>query len=94
VVVLGCSPDSVEKQRKFREKYDLPFALLADPDHAVAGHYGVWQQKSFLGKSYMGVARTTFLIDPAGTVAQVFEKVKPEGHAEQVAGAVERLRGA
>ncbi len=92
-MVLGCSPDSVEKQRKFKAKYDLPFALLADVDHGVADRYGVWQQKSFLGKSYMGVARTTFLIDPAGTVAQVFEKVKAEGHAEQVAGAVERLRG-
>jgi len=90
-VILGISPDSVKSHQKFKEKFDLPFTLLADPDHAIAEKYGVWQKKSMYGRSYMGIARTTFVIDKAGKVAKVFEKVKPKGHAEEVEQAVDAL---
>ena len=85
-VVLGVSPDPVEAVRKFREKFDLPFHLLADADHAVAEAYGVWKEKSMYGKKYWGVERTTFLIDEQGRIARVHHKVKPEGHAREVLG--------
>jgi peroxiredoxin Q/BCP len=88
--VLGCSPDAVEKQAKFKRKYNLTYPLLADVAHAVAGAYGVWQQKSFMGKKYMGVARTTFIVDEDGRIAHVFDKVRPEGHADEVAAALRR----
>jgi thioredoxin-dependent peroxiredoxin len=91
-VILGCSPDSVEKERKFKEKYALSFTLLADPTHAVAESYDVWKLKSFLGKSYHGVERSTYLIDPAGRIAHTFEKVKAEGHAEAVRAKLVQLR--
>ena len=91
-VILGDSPDSVAKQAKFRKKYELPFTLLADEDHAIAEAYGVWAEKSFMGRHYMGVERTTFIIDPGGRVARVFQKVKPPGHAEEVAEALTALR--
>ena len=91
-MVLGASPDQVDKQARFKRKYELPFILLADPEHALAETYGVWQQKSFMGKKYMGVARTTYLIDPEGKVARVFESVKPAGHASEVAEAIEQLK--
>ncbi|HEX7090983.1 MAG TPA: thioredoxin-dependent thiol peroxidase [Longimicrobiales bacterium] len=87
-VVLGVSPDSVESHRRFKEKYGLDFPLLADTDHRVAEAYGVWQQKSMYGRTYWGVARTTFLIDEEGRIARVFEKVKPAGHAAEVLEAV------
>jgi len=90
-VILGISPDSVASHQKFKQKFDLPFTLLADVDHEVAEKYGVWQKKSMYGKSYMGVARTTVLIDPDGKVAKVFEKVKPAGHAEEVEQALAAL---
>jgi len=90
-VILGISPDSVASHQKFKKKFDLPFTLLADVDHDVAEKYGVWQKKSMYGKSYMGVARTTVLIDPDGKVAKVFEKVKPAGHAEEVEQALAAL---
>jgi peroxiredoxin Q/BCP len=83
-VLLGVSPDGVDSHRKFREKFSLPFPLLADEDHAVADAYGVWGEKSMYGKKYYGVLRTTFIIDPAGSVRRVFEKVKPAGHAAEV----------
>ena len=73
---------SVASHQKFKRKYRLPYALLADTDHAVAEAYGVWQEKSMWGRKYWGVVRTTFLIAPDGTVARVFEKVQPEGHGE------------
>lgn len=82
----------MRKQARFREKYELPFTLLADEDHAIAEAYGVWKLKKFMGKEYMGVERTTFVIDPEGTVVRVFEKVNPNGHAEDVAAWVERLK--
>ena len=90
-MVLGASADDVDAQRKFKEKFELPFTLLADADHAVAERYGVWQEKQLYGKTYMGIVRTTFLIDRAGKVAKVFEKVQPEGHAAEVAAAVEAM---
>lgn len=83
-VVLGVSPDSVAKHVKFRKKYDLPFTLLADTDHAVSEKYGVWGEKSFYGKKYMGVDRTTFVIDEEGRVLKVFPKVKADKHLQQV----------
>lgn len=83
-VVLGVSPDSVERHVKFREKYGLPFALLADPEHEVAERYGVWGEKSFAGKKYMGVSRSTFVIAPDGTLARAMHDVKPATHADDV----------
>ena len=91
-MILGANTDTIESHRKFREKYDLPYPLIADPDHSIAESYGVWQKKSMFGKKYMGIARTTFIIDPAGRIAQVFEKVNPLGHAGDVAKAIEALR--
>ncbi len=90
-VILGISPDSVKSHQKFKEKFDLPFTLLADEDHAIAEKYGVWQKKSMYGRSYMGIARTTFVIDKSGKVAKIFEKVKPKGHAEAVEQAIDEL---
>ncbi|CAN5794889.1 thioredoxin-dependent thiol peroxidase [soil metagenome] len=83
-VVLGISPDTVEDVRKFRQKFEMPFQLLADPDHAVAEAYGVWKEKSMYGRKFMGVDRTTFLIDEEGRIQTVFSKVKPKGHAGEV----------
>ncbi len=83
-VVLGVSPDGVPSHGKFRKKYELPFPLLADEDHAVAERYGVWGEKSMFGRKYFGVRRTTFVIDEAGRIARVFERVRPKGHAAQV----------
>jgi len=90
-VVLGISPDGVPSHEKFRAKYRLPFPLLADTDHAVAGAYGAWGEKSMYGRKYQGILRTTFLIGPDGRVAQVFQKVKPKGHAAQVLAALRQL---
>jgi peroxiredoxin Q/BCP len=91
-VVLGVSPDSVKSHQKFKEKFKLPYRLIADTDHAIAEKYGVWVEKSMYGRKYWGVARTTFIIDKKGKIAKVFEKVKPEGHAEEVAAVVEGLK--
>jgi thioredoxin-dependent peroxiredoxin len=82
--ILGVSPDSVKSHKKFQDKYLLTFPLLADPDHAVADQYGVWQQKKFMGREYMGIARTTFVIDTEGNIKAVFPNVKVEGHADKV----------
>ena len=90
-VILGVSPDSVKSHQKFKTKYDLPFTLLADTDHAVAEKYGVWKEKSMYGRKYMGVARTTFIIDGAGKITKIFEKVTPKGHAQEVEAAVKAL---
>ena len=83
-VIIGISPDTEKAQTKFRKKFELPFTLLADADHAGAEAYGVWQEKSMYGRTYMGVARTTFVIGTDGKIAHIFEKVKPAGHAEEV----------
>jgi len=82
--VLGVSPDSVEKVKKFADKFDLGFTLLADGDHAVADAYGAWVEKSMYGKKYMGVQRATFLIDGEGKIAKVFPKVSPKTHDDVV----------
>ncbi|MEX1253450.1 MAG: thioredoxin-dependent thiol peroxidase [Dehalococcoidia bacterium] len=83
-VVLGVSLDSVQSHQKFRDKFELPFTLLADPEHTVSDAYGVYGQKSFAGHDYMGVDRATFVIGPDGTLEQVWPKVKPDGHALEV----------
>ena len=84
VVVIGVSPDSPKSHSKFVLKYDLPFTLLADEGHKVCELYGVWGTKKMYGKEYEGVYRTTYLINPDGLIANVWEKVKPEEHSEQV----------
>jgi peroxiredoxin Q/BCP len=83
-VLLGVSPDTPKAQKKFQEKFDLPFTLLADVEKKVAGAFGVMKEKNMYGKKVMGVARTTFIIGPDGKIRHIFEKVKPEGHAEEV----------
>jgi thioredoxin-dependent peroxiredoxin len=90
-VVLGISPDDVDSHASFADKYDLPHRLLADPDRAVIDAFGVWGTKSMYGKTYEGVLRATVLIDPAGTVAAVWPKVKPKDHADQVLEAIRNL---
>jgi thioredoxin-dependent peroxiredoxin len=84
VAVIGISPDKVDKQAKFKAKYDLTFPLLADVDHKVAEDYGVWQLKKNYGKEYMGIVRSTFVIDKDGKIAKVFSKVKVAGHVDAV----------
>ncbi|MBV9545974.1 MAG: thioredoxin-dependent thiol peroxidase [Chloroflexi bacterium] len=82
--ILGVSTDSIRSHKKFQEKYGLTFPLLADTDHAVAEQYGVWQQRKFMGREFMGVARTTFVIGKDGKIKAVFPNVKVEGHADKV----------
>jgi peroxiredoxin Q/BCP len=84
VVLLGASPDTPAAQKKFQQKYRLPFTLLADADKKLCNAFGVIQEKSMYGKKVMGVARTTFVIGPDGKIKHVFHKVKPEGHSEEV----------
>ena len=91
VVVLGISKDSPRSHEKFANKYGLPFTLLSDEDHAVAGRYGVWQQKSLYGKAYMGMARTTFYIRPDGLIGHVWQQVKPAGHAQRILEYLEKV---
>ncbi len=83
-VVFGVSIDPVKKHAKFAEKFQLPFTLLSDEDKKTVEAYGLWAKKKFMGREYMGTLRTTFIIDPQGKVAKVYEHVKPEGHAEEV----------
>ena len=83
-VVLGVSPDEETAHAKFKQKYGLPFTLLADPDHDVSEQYGVWGEKRYMGRTYMGVERSTFLIDPEGRIAKVMRRVKPDTHVERV----------
>jgi len=84
IAVLGVSPDNEASHQKFVTKYKLPFTLLADTDKSIAEAYGVWGEKKFMGRTYMGVHRTTFLIDEKGKIKKIFEKVKPEDHANEV----------
>jgi peroxiredoxin Q/BCP len=84
IVVLGVSSDDESSHRKFKEKHGLPFTLLADPDHEVSEQYGVWGERKFAGNTYMGIERSTFLIDREGRVAKVMRRVKPATHAELV----------
>ena len=92
--VWGISPQGAPSKKAFREKFGLPFILLADVDHAVAEAYGSWVEKQNYGKTYMGVARTTFLVDPEGRIARTWPKVKPEGHAAEVIAALDAARAA
>ena len=84
VTIIGISPDSVKSHSNFVEKYTLPFTLLADQDHKVCELYGVWGLKKFMGREYMGVFRTTYLIDKEGTIKKVYENVKPAGHSQEI----------
>jgi peroxiredoxin Q/BCP len=84
IEILGVSPDDVTSHQKFKSKYELPFTLLADPDHATAERYGVWGERKFAGKKYMGINRSTFLIDEDGNVARAMRGIKPAGHAAKV----------
>jgi peroxiredoxin Q/BCP len=84
VVVLGVSADPIKKHEKFAEKFSLPFPLLSDETKEVCERYGVWAKKKFMGREYMGINRTTFLIDKEGRIAKVYEKVKPDHHAEAI----------
>lgn len=87
-VVLGVSPDTVESHVRFKSKYSLPFTLLADPEHEVAERYGVWGEKTYRGKKYFGVERSTFVIDEDGKVVRVMRRVKPDTHADEVLAAL------
>ena len=90
-VVLGISPDEEKKHKKFENKYDLPFTLIADPTHAIIDKYGVWGEKSLYGRNYMGLHRTTFLIDEKGIIRKIFLKPRSKQHAEEIMTAWEEL---
>jgi thioredoxin-dependent peroxiredoxin len=89
--IIGVSPDGVESHRKFKEKYSLPFRLLADEGHKLADKFGVWKEKSMYGRKYMGVERTTVIIDPNGRIARIFPKVSVVGHVAEVESALADL---
>lgn len=89
ITILGVSPDSPKSHLKFKQKYKLPFPLLADDEHALCDAYGVWGEKQFMGRRYMGVLRTTFLIDADGNIKQVFENVKPAEHSAELLAAIQ-----
>ena len=88
VTILGVSPDTTKSHEKFKQKYKLPFPLLADEDHAVCELYGVWGEKQFMGRNFLGVLRTTFLIDANGKIKRVFEKVRPAEHSAELLAAI------
>jgi thioredoxin-dependent peroxiredoxin len=83
-VILGVSPDDEKKHKKFEAKYDLPFTLIADPQHAIIDKYGVWGEKKLYGREYMGIHRTTFLIDEKGIIRKIFLRPKNKQHAEEI----------
>lgn len=91
VTIVGISTDSVTSHKKFKEKYNLPFSLLADTDHQVCEKYGVWAEKKMMGKKFFGILRTTYLIDKNGNIAKVFEGVKPAEHSQEVLQAIKVL---
>jgi thioredoxin-dependent peroxiredoxin len=90
-VVLGVSPDSLESHRKFKKKLGLPYRLLSDEGHRLADAFGIWKEKSMYGRKYMGVERTTVIIDRKGRIVQIFPKVKIPGHVQEVEAAVRAL---
>ena len=90
-VILGVSIDSIERHQKFIAKYDLPFTLIADIEKKVVQKYGVWQEKKLYGKTFMGIVRTTFIIDKAGTIQKIFSKVKVKNHIEEVLSELKKL---
>lgn len=89
VEIIGISPDTEKSHQKFQQKYELPFILLSDPDHAVCEKYGVWGLKKNYGREYEGVYRTTFIIDPQGVIKRVFKNVKPSDHSQEVLQAMQ-----
>jgi peroxiredoxin Q/BCP len=91
IVVIGVSPDEEEKHKKFETKFELPFTLLADPELAIIEKYGVWGEKSMYGKKYMGLLRTTFLIDETGSIKKIFLKPKSKEHAEEILNAFKEI---
>ena len=91
-VILGVSKDSIDRHKKFAEKYDLPFTLLSDEDGSMCEAYGVWKEKSMYGKTFMGINRATFLIDPSGKIARVYPKVKVKEHAAELLQALNDLK--
>jgi len=91
VTILGISPDTSKSHAKFKAKYELPFTLLADPDHQIASAYGVWGRRKFMGKEYDGILRTTFLIGPDSRIIKVFENVKPAEHSAEVLAELKTL---
>jgi len=91
IQVFGVSVDPVKRHAKFVEKYDLPFTLLADEEKKIVQKYGVWGEKKFMGRTYLGTSRVSYLIDPEGTIAKVYEDVKPAEHAEEVLRDLKRL---
>jgi len=88
-VVLGVSPDAQKSHENFRNKFNLPFHLLSDEDHNIAEAYGAWGEKKMYGKSYMGIVRSTFIIDESGTISHVFPKVSPNEHAQEILKALD-----
>ena len=90
-LVLGISADGVDSHIRFKTRFGLPYPLLADEEHTVSEAYGVWKEKSMFGKTFMGIERSTFVVDRDGTIAHVFRKVKPEGHADEVGEAVSMM---
>ena len=92
--ILGISPDEVKKHKKFETKFDLPFSLIADPEHTIIDKYGVWGQKQLYGRTYMGLHRTTFLIDAKGIIRKIFLKPKSKPHAEEIINAWQTIEAA
>jgi peroxiredoxin Q/BCP len=92
--LFGVSPDTVQSHVKFRDKFDLPFRLLADPDHSISEAYAVWGKKTFAGHEYMGVDRATFIVSPEGKLAKIWPAVNPAGHALEIAQALRELKAA
>ena len=90
-IVLGVSPDAMSSHEKFIKKFSLPFLLLSDEDHQMSTAYGVWVEKNMYGRKYMGIERTTLVIDKNGKIAKVFEKVKPQGHTQEVLEVLEKI---
>lgn len=88
ITILGISPDNEKSHSKFKQKYDLPFTILADSDHVVSDLYGVWVEKNMYGRKYFGIKRTTFLIGADGIILKIFENVKPKGHSSEVLSAL------
>ena len=91
ITVIGISPDDVKKHKKFEEKYDLPFILLSDPTHSIIDKYGVWGEKQLYGRKYMGLHRTTFLVDEKGMIRKIFLKPKSKEHAAEILAAWEKI---
>ncbi len=90
--VIGVSPDSIDSHKKFKEKLNLPFTLLSDENHKLAEKFGVWVEKSFMGKKFFGVQRSTFIIDENGIIKKIFPKVYPKGHSKEVIEALKELK--